>query len=66
MRVSKPAENVNIILENGDGEEINSYQQDIVTPGEMLKIVLPEKSIKNDIREINVAVKKECDPHVQN
>ncbi|AZO94797.1 FAD-binding protein [Halocella sp. SP3-1] len=66
MRVSKPAENVNIILENGDGVKINSYQQDIVTPGEMIKIVLPEKFIKNYIREINVAVKKECDLHVQN
>ncbi|MFW6036087.1 MAG: NAD(P)/FAD-dependent oxidoreductase [Halothermotrichaceae bacterium] len=65
MRVKKPQENVNIILADENGKEINSYHKDIAAPGEMMTVVLPEKYINNNLKQIKLNIREEGDPDVQ-
>lgn len=58
MRATKPMENVDINLTNSEGDKLLSYRKDIVTPGEMVTINLPEAIIEEDMKEINISIEK--------
>ena len=55
MRVKKPMENVVVKLMAGD-EELLGYNKDIVTPGEMLTVNLPESILEPETKEIKVVI----------
>ena len=55
MRVKKPMENVVVKLMNQD-KKLLGYKKDIVTPGEMLTVNLPESILEPEMEEINVAI----------
>ncbi len=64
MRVKNPQENVKIILTDEKGKEIITYHKDIVTPGEMLNVVLPKKNISKNLLQIKLDIIKEGEPRV--
>lgn len=59
MRVKLPQENVEIIIRDEKDRKLLSYRKDIVTPGEMLTVIIPEKCINDKIKEIKVNIRKE-------
>ncbi|MFW5995683.1 MAG: NAD(P)/FAD-dependent oxidoreductase [Halanaerobiaceae bacterium] len=55
LRVNQPLTDVRIIVEN-KGEELVSFKRDFAFPGEMLNIILPEKTIKPAVKKLIVSV----------
>jgi len=59
LRVKKPAEDVKVKLINNDNQTLIAYKKDIVTPGEMVSVFLPEALINDNINKIKISVEKE-------
>ncbi|MFW6270740.1 MAG: NAD(P)/FAD-dependent oxidoreductase [Bacillota bacterium] len=57
MRVKKPMEDVKVNIIN-DQNILLSYNKDIVTPGEMLTINLPEAIIDENMNNIKISIEK--------
>jgi len=58
MRVKKPIEKAKIIIKDEYGDVLTSYKRDIVTPGEMISLYLPEILFENHLKSISVSVKE--------
>ncbi|MFP4662331.1 MAG: NAD(P)/FAD-dependent oxidoreductase [Halanaerobiales bacterium] len=58
MRVKKPEEDVRIELVDDQGSMLMEYKKDIVTPGEMLSLVLPEKKLDDSMKGIEISLYK--------
>jgi len=67
LRADKPLENVDINIIH-DNKILLKYKKDIVTPGEMITVNLPEALIKNKMGKIKISINKreEGDGSVQN
>lgn len=58
MRVTQPMEDVKIILYDGDNNQLLSYNEDIVAPGEMVTANLPEALINDNMKQVKVSITK--------
>lgn len=58
MRVKKPMEDITIMVQNSKNEKLVSYKKDIVTPGEMVSVYLPEKFIKDEYKNLIISLQK--------
>lgn len=59
MRVKEPAEDVKIKLRDGNGKVLLAYKREIVTPGEMVTVFLPEALIDENMSRIKISIEKE-------
>lgn len=59
MRVRRPGENVKVKLSKDDGEVLVSYKKDIVTPGEMVTVYLPEALVDERLTSLKISIEKE-------
>lgn len=59
MRVKEPAEDVKIKLRDGTGKVLLAYKREIVTPGEMVTVFLPEALIDENMSSIKISIEKE-------
>lgn len=59
MRVKEPAEDVKIKLRDGTGKVLLAYKREIVTPGEMVTVFLPEALIDENMSRIKISIEKE-------
>jgi NADPH-dependent 2,4-dienoyl-CoA reductase/sulfur reductase-like enzyme len=59
LRVKNPAEDVKIKLLKGENKILAVFKRDIVTPGEMVSVFLPEALINDNINKIKISVEKE-------
>lgn len=66
MRVTHPIEDVEITLFDGDHNQLVSYNEDIVAPGEMVTANLPEALIDDTINQVMVSIIKKEGEHGDN
>ncbi|MFW6270792.1 MAG: NAD(P)/FAD-dependent oxidoreductase [Bacillota bacterium] len=59
LRVKKPQENVKINIYDENNNLLNSYKKEIVSPGEMLSLVIAEKKIGNKLKKIRISIEEE-------
>jgi Thioredoxin reductase len=58
MRVRKPDKEVSLIVKDSNDTMIANFKKDIVTPGSMITLSIPEKLFSHDINMINVIMQK--------
>lgn len=59
MRVKEPGKDVKIKLRDGTGKVLLAYKREIVTPGEMVTVFLPEALIDENMSRIKISIEKE-------
>lgn len=59
MRVKEPEERVKVNIMNDNREVLASYKRDIVTPGEMVTVKLPQLFLKDDLKNLKINIQKE-------
>ncbi|MFW5855705.1 MAG: NAD(P)/FAD-dependent oxidoreductase [Bacillota bacterium] len=58
MRVTRPMEEVVIEAKNND-KKLLSYKRDFVLPGEMINIVLPQKLLTSELKELIISINRQ-------
>lgn len=61
FRVKKPLENVRISILNDNNDVITSYQRELVTPGKMERIFLPEGQLNKEIKNVTLTLSEKED-----